>query len=202
METKPPGLDWDLCQAHLPKVPWDPKRYFNHYVYWDYSTNAQVGGLFVHMIDVVNWYLNLHAPRACVAMGGIYLTHEGRDTADNFNAIVEYPGPINVTFEANVTDLIRKDAEDIVFMGDGGRLSIFRWGYRFFPADYDKSGGAVTAERTPDLHVANWLDCVRSRKKANVDEVEGHYAAMACHIANIAYKEGRRVDWQKEWDVT
>jgi len=201
MEAKPPGLDWDLCQGHLPKLPWDPKRYFNHYVYWDYSTNAQVGGLFVHLVDVVHWYLNLHAPLACVAIGGIYLTQEGRDTADNFNAVVEYPGKINVTFEANVTDMIRKENADIVFMGEGGRLHIFRYGYRFLPADYDAKGGEVTAGPTPDLHVANWLECVRSRKKPNVDEVEGHYAAMACHIANIAYKENRRVAWEKKWDL-
>src|SRR5574340_63991 len=54
MEKKPEGMDWETCQGRLPKVPWDAKRYFNHYVYWDYSTNAQMGGLFVHMIDVVH----------------------------------------------------------------------------------------------------------------------------------------------------
>lgn len=201
MEKKPPGLDWELCQGNLPKVPWDPKRYFNHYVYWDYSTNAQVGGLFVHLVDVVHWYLDLHAPMACVAIGGIYLTEEGRDTADNFNAIVQYPGKINVTFEANVTDLIRKDAADIVFMGDGGRLNIFRYGYSFLPAGRDEEEEAITAGPTPDLHVSNWLDCVRSRNRPNVDEVEGHYSAMACHMANIAYKQNRRVTWEPEWDV-
>ena len=201
METKPAGLDWEACQGDLPKVPWHPKRYFNHYVYWDYSTNAQVGGLFVHLVDVVHWYLKLHAPLACVAIGGIYLTPEDRDTADNFNAIVEYPGKINVTFEANVTDMLRNEAADIVFMGEGGRLNIFRYGYQFLPADFDKTGQAIRSGATPDLHVANWLDCVRSRRKANCDEVEGHYSAMSCHMANIAYKENRRVTWQKEWDV-
>jgi predicted dehydrogenase len=201
MEKKPKGLDWELCQGDLPKVPWNPKRYFNHYVYWDYSTNAQVGGLFVHMVDVVHWYLNLHAPLACVAIGGIYLTDEGRDTADNFNAILQYPGKINVTFEANVTDMIRKSAADIVFMGEKGRLNIFRYGYRFLPTDADEEDGEITAGTTPDLHVSNWLDCIRGRIKANVDEVEGHYSAMACHVANIAYKEDRRVTWMKEWDV-
>ncbi|MBL8292520.1 MAG: Gfo/Idh/MocA family oxidoreductase, partial [Bryobacterales bacterium] len=44
MAQQPPGMDWNVCQARLPKVPWDAKRYFNHYVYWDYSTNAQMGG--------------------------------------------------------------------------------------------------------------------------------------------------------------
>ncbi len=58
------------------------------------------------MVDGVHWYLNLHAPLAGVAIGGIYLEPEDRDTADNFNAILEYPGKLNVTFEANVTDMI------------------------------------------------------------------------------------------------
>ncbi|MCW5978334.1 MAG: Gfo/Idh/MocA family oxidoreductase [Bryobacteraceae bacterium] len=199
--SKPEGMDWELCQAHLPKVRWNAKRYFNHYVYWDYSTNAQMGGLFVHMVDVVHWYLNVDRPLSATCMGGIYLGKEDRDTADNINAILEYPGHLLVTFEANVTDLIRQNSEDIVFMGTGGRLSIFRWGYKFLPAKENEAAGEQSAGPSPELHVANWLDCVRSRQKPNVDEVAGHYSSMACHICNISYKEHRQVKWQKEWDL-
>lgn len=199
METKPEGMDWITCQGKLPKVAWDPKRYFNHYVYWDYSTNAQMGGLFVHMIDVVHWLLKTEKPLAAMCMGGIYLGYEGRDTADNINTIVEYPGGLLVTFEANVNDLLAKENADIVFMGSGGRLHIFRYGYRFLPAD--RNAPPIVSGTTPELHVANWLDSVRSRKHAACDEQAGHYSAMACHISNISYKEKRRVEWQKEWDV-
>ena len=202
MRTKPQGLDWDVCQGMLAKLAWDPKRYFNHYVYWDYSTNAQMGGLFVHLVDVVHWYMKVYRPIAAMCMGGIYLGQEGRDTADNINSIVEYPGNLLVTFEANVTDMIRKEQVDIAFMGTGGRLNIFRHGCRFLPAGYDEEkGGEITAGTTPDLHVANWLDCIRSRKTPNVDAVAGHYAAMACHMCNISYREKRKVHWKKEWDV-
>jgi predicted dehydrogenase len=199
-ERKPEGMDWEICQGDLPKVPWNPKRYFNHYVYWDYSTNAQMGGLFVHMVDVVHWYLNVDRPLAAACMGGIYLGREDRDTADNINAILEYPGGLLVTFEANVSDMIRRENEDIVFMGTGGRLHIFRWGYRFLPSK-DNGVPEQTSGPSPELHVANWLECVRSRRKPNVDEVAGHYSAMACHIANISYKEHRQVSWRKEWDL-
>lgn len=199
MERKPEGMDWDACQAGLAKLPWDPKRYFNHYVYWDYSTNAQMGGLFVHMVDAVHWCLKVEKPLAASCMGGIYLGHEGRDTADNINSISEYPGGLLVTFEANVTDLIAKESMDIVFMGTGGRLHIFRWGYRFLPAE--KGAPEIASGPTPELHVANWLDSIRSRKPAACDEAAGHYSAMACHICNISYKEKRRVTWQKEWDL-
>ncbi len=198
-ETEPAGMDWDVCQGDLPKVPWNPKRYFNHYVYWDYSTNAQMGGLFVHMVDVVHWYLKVDRPLTATCMGGIYLGREDRDTADNINAILEYPGDLLVTFEANVTDLIRKDSEDIVFMGTGGRLHIFRWGYRFLPAE--KGAPEISSGPSPELHVANWLDCIRTRRQPYCDQAAGHYSAMACHICNISYKEHRQVTWKEEWNL-
>jgi predicted dehydrogenase len=200
MEKQPPGLDWDACQANTKKVPWNPKRYFNHYVYWDYSTNAQMGGLFVHLIDVVHWYLKVNKPLSADCFGGIYLEPEDRDTADNITAALEYPGKLVVTFEATVTDMIPREIVDIMFVGTGGRLSIFRNGYKFLPAG-QKGAGEVTAKATPDLHVHNWLESIRTRKKALCDEEAGHYSAMACHICNIAYREKRRVAWKKEWDV-
>ncbi|MBI4889116.1 MAG: Gfo/Idh/MocA family oxidoreductase [Acidobacteria bacterium] len=200
MERKPAGLDWDACQGSLPKLPWDPKRYFNHYVYWDYSTNAQMGGLFVHMIDIVHWYCKVQQPLAADCFGGIYLGGEGRDTADHINAIVHYPNNLLVTFEANVADGIRRENQDMVFMGTAGRLHIFRYGYRFLSSE-DDGKTEITAGTTPDLHVANWLDCIRTRKKAACDEEAGHYSAMACHVCNIAYREQRRVQWNKEWTI-
>lgn len=200
MEAKPEGMDWNACQGKLAKVPWHPKRYFNHYVYWDYSTNAQMGGLFVHMVDVVHWYLKVNKPLAADCFGGIYLGTEDRDTADNINAILEYPNKLLVTFEANVTDMIPSENADIIFMGTGGRLSIFRYGYKFLPVE-EKGKGAITSGPTPELHVANWLECMRTRSKPLCDEEAGHYSAMACHISNIAYKQHRRIEWKKEWDV-
>ncbi len=200
METKPAGLDWDACLGWLPKIPWDPKRYFNRFSYWDFSTGGQTGGLFVHMVDVVHWYLNLTRARAAVALGGIYRYNDGRDTPDNINGIVEYPQNLTVTFEANITDMIGNDSANIIFMGSGGRLTIFRHGYRFQHADRKQPD--ITAGTSPEsAHMANFLDCVRTRKQPNADAVTGHYSALACHIMNIAYKQGGRAVWDNNWDV-
>ncbi|MEK7408890.1 MAG: Gfo/Idh/MocA family oxidoreductase [Acidobacteriota bacterium] len=202
MERKPEALDWDACLGWLPKIPWDPRRYFNRFAYWDFSTGGQTGGLFVHMVDVVHWFLNIRRPLAAVALGGIYRYDDGRDSPDNINAVLEYPEKLNVTFEATITDLISKQAADIVFMGSGGRLSIFRRGYEFLPAEQNAQVGEIVSKGSPETeHMANWLECVRTRKRPNCDEVEGHYSALACHILNLAYKEKTRAVWQKEWDV-
>lgn len=204
MERKPAGLDWEACLSWLPKIPWDPKRYFNRFAYWDFSTGGMTGGLFVHMVDVVHWFLGLERPVSAVALGGIYQYNDGRDTPDNINLILDYPKNVNVTFEANITDMASPEVADIVFMGTGGRLSIFRSGYTFLTSGEDKPAREITLKvpygsATP--HLANWLECMRSRKKPNADATDGHYSSMACHIGNIAYKEKSRVEWRKEWDV-
>jgi predicted dehydrogenase len=200
MDSKPEGLDWNTCLGWLPKIAWDPKRYFNRFAYWDFSTGGQTGGLFVHMIDVVHWYLGLTKPLSAVALGGIYKYKDGRDTADNINAVLDYPQEVNVTFEASITDMVAKESADIVFMGPGGRLHIFRSGYRFIPRD--RSAPEIRGTGAPEAaHMKNWLDCVRSRKEPNATVVDGHYGAMACHILNMAYKDKQRVVWKPEWDV-
>ena len=236
MDKKPAGLDWDAVLGWLPKIPWDPKRYFNRFAYWDFSSGGQTGGLFVHMVDVVHWFLGLKNPLSAVAIGGIYEFDDGRDTPDNINLILEYPGRVNVSFEASLStyanrfvtsqqgsrqdvfeqfaDVLR-DPEvrkssmeaDIVFLGTGGRLSIFRHGYEFAPSPKDGrpakvAASAKTADYLSDTwHMENWLDCIRSRRTPNADVVAGHYSSMACHIGNMAYKEGRKMLWNNAWDV-
>ncbi len=89
---------------------------------------------------------------------------------------------------------------DIVFMGEGGRLHIFRYGYRFIkPAIRAEE---ITAKGTPDRHMDNWLDCVRSRKEPNATVEQGHYSALwPATSATSAWLEKRRVNWKTEWNV-
>ncbi len=200
MDEKPAGLDWEAVLGWLPKRSWDPKRYFNRFAYWDFATGGQTGGLFVHLVDVVHWYLNIRKPVSAVALGGIYRYDDGRDTPDVINLVLDYPEKVNVTFEATLLDA--KEEADIIFIGTGGRLYIFRYGYRYIPSEENKAVGEIAAAGTPEPpHMANWLDCIRTRKEPNANVVDGHYSAMACHIGNIAYKEKARVVWRKEWDV-
>ena len=202
MEQKPAGLDWDACLAWLPKIPWDPKRYFNRFAYWDFSTGGQTGGLFVHMVDVVHWFMNLTHPLAAVAGGGIYLYDDGRDTPDNVNFVLEYPEKLNVTFEATITDMIAA----------GARTS----------SSWARAGGspssATATNSSPANRIPNWLKCsVARRERYAHGQLAGLHAqpqatqcrrgeralfgAMACHIGNIAYKQQSRAVWQKEWEV-
>lgn len=200
MEKKPPGLDWDACRGPLPKIPWDARRYFNHFSYIDQCC-GQTGGLFVHMIDVVQWYLGITKPSAVVSLGGLWEFRDGRDAPDNVNLIAQYPEGVNVSFEASVTDRTRAESEDIVFLGSKGRLHIFRWGWRFLPAGNAPASAAETGKPSEDDHMGNWLECIRSRRDPNATVEQGHYGAMACHLGNLAWTEGRVITWRPEWNL-
>jgi predicted dehydrogenase len=45
------------------------------------------------------------------------------------------------------------------------------------------------------VHMAEFFDCVRSRKECSENAEVGHYAASAGHMVNISYRSGKKVSW-------
>ena len=43
------------------------------------------------------------------------------------------------------------------------------------------------------MHVANFLESIRSGARPNADIAEGQKSALLCHLGNIAYRLGRTV---------
>jgi hypothetical protein len=41
--------------------------------------------------------------------------------------------------------------------------------------------------------MANWIDCMRSRKTPNASVDIGYRSAVAAHMANLAYRQKQRV---------
>jgi hypothetical protein len=54
-----------------------------------------------------------------------------------------------------------------------------------------------TREVNPGVndHHANWLDCIRTRKKPSCDEEIGHRTASLGHLTNIAFSTGQSLKW-------
>ncbi|HEV8607173.1 MAG TPA: Gfo/Idh/MocA family oxidoreductase, partial [Tepidisphaeraceae bacterium] len=56
-------------------------------------------------------------------------------------------------------------------------------------------GREVSGDDATGLHVKNFIECVRARKKPNADVEIGHRASIVGHLGNIAYKTGRKIQW-------
>jgi hypothetical protein len=92
--------------------------------------------------------------------------------------------------------------------GTKGMMSLTRGGFTVRPETASKPG---TKEKLPlmealqvkggnleEMHVRNFLDCVKSRNRPNADIEEGHLSAVMCHLGNISTRLGRSLTWDAE----
>jgi predicted dehydrogenase len=49
-----------------------------------------------------------------------------------------------------------------------------------------------------DLHVRNFLDCIKTRQRPISDVEDGHRTAVACHLANISLRTGHKLRWDAD----
>jgi hypothetical protein len=111
--------------------------------------------------------------------------------------LLEYPNDWLATFEATLAPGIT--GAGIEMCGTEGKLYIDRSRYVYTPKGRNAVPVEVKAEREQTIeHVANFLDCVKSRKRPNGDVYIGHRSAQASHLGNIAYVQKRRLKFDAD----
>jgi predicted dehydrogenase len=210
-ENPPATVDYDMWLGPAPKRPFNKNRFhFNFRWYYDYS-----GGLTTdwgaHMIDVANWGMGVKAPKSAASVGGKFgFPDDAEETPDTQQSIWEYDGYSMIWEHATAIGQgpYMRD-HGVAFHGNNGVLVVDRGGWEVYPetevkkrkkayrmaGEPRRSGGG---EDMHFLHVKNFLDCVESRTRPNSDVEIGHNSMIACHLANIAYRVGRRVSWDVE----
>ena len=99
------------------------------------------------------------------------------------------------------------------FYGTNGTLFSDRIGYEIYPEakavarsdgsqrlnspveGYRMESKRVSGKDSTDLHVKNFIDCVRSRERPAADVEIGHRATNVAHLGNIAYKTRKKLIW-------
>ena len=194
-DTPLPGkLDWDRFLGPAPKHELQPMRFRSWRLFWDYS-GGNMTDQGTHLMDVVQWFTNSPKASSALAYGQIAKS-TGSQVPDVFCAIFEYP-KFMATWTLNYANSYDNDWS-IQFQGDEGTLIISNEGYRVW-----KEPWRDVANRTPVLsmaapvpietHIQNFLDCVKSRQEPNAPVEVGASAVSAPHLANLAFKQDRRV---------
>ncbi|MCZ2073441.1 MAG: Gfo/Idh/MocA family oxidoreductase [Bryobacteraceae bacterium] len=218
----PNDLDYDLWLGPAPHRPYSPHRALYHFRwFWDYS-GGQMTNLGAHQVDILQWVLELNGPTAVSSAGGRFALEDDGETPDTQDAIFEYPGLTAVWSHREAS--AGNGVPALEFCGTKGSMIVLRSGFEVFadvkrnpedaipvfqgtPAGGPKRGTPANAYWTTpmkkpgssaqqlDLHVRNFLDCVKSRQKPIADVEEGHRTATTCHLANISLRTGRKIRW-------
>jgi len=130
----------------------------------------------------------------------VYDKPEKRDRGDALTSktFIHYRFADGVVLKLDGTD--KRLGGGATFIGEKGRITIFRGGYECEPKGLDQDplpAGAIRLYES-DNHVQNFFDCVRSRKDPIMDVEKGHRVATFCHLGNIARWLGRPVKWDPE----
>lgn len=210
----PEGVDWEMYLGPAPMVPFNRQRFQGTYRrFFDYA-GGYITDFGCHRLDSVHQVMHDDTPLSAHGVGGLYVPVGQGDTPDVLQVTYEYknwvlnyegiqlnsfgtgpriPGG-RVPYNA-AGPLARPHGE--AFYGTKGTIFSDRVGYEVFPA----GGGepkSVQGRDCTDLHAANFIECVRSRKKPLADVEIGHKSSIICHLGNISYRVGGR---KLRWDA-
>ena len=193
-------LDWEQWQGPAARREFQPDRFRNWRLYSDYA-----GGILAdqgaHVFDGIHMLLGATFPSAVNASAN--KPHKaGVDQPESAIAIAEYPEDFVGIFTVNYAAMKYKSRNDQLNQlgGDAGRMDIGREDLKVFlqgaeeqpvlEKKSEKGFGWAT-----DLHVQNFLECVRTRKTPTAPMKLAFQAALVVQMANLSLKQGRRLRW-------
>lgn len=222
-DASPRTIDWARFHGQAPVVPFDAARFRRWRCWWEYSGGVATD-LWVHLLTSLHEMMNVRAPKSVSAQGGIYRWKDGRAVPDVMSAVYEYEGfLLNISTNlANSKGL----SNSIVIMGSEGTLTfdargnvavvfepvppVDTYGLNGWPKamkeQYLASVAAPAAVSTqPDRefriepgleHHEYFIQSLREGLPSKESAVEGHCAAGAAHLANLSFRQGRRMTWE------
>jgi predicted dehydrogenase len=203
----PPGLNWDFWLGQAPMVDYVPQRCHTNFRFWLEYSGGTMTDWGAHHNDIARWAIGLEGPT----------TIEAKILAEpipgGYTTISEYE--VTFTWANGVKQVVKTTKDDTIFGGvakkDGQRNGVkfegtdgWLWVNRGnLNASHDDlittplPGNATRLEVSGD-HMGNFFDCVRSRKDPICHVEVGHRSASICHLAAIAMRLRRKLQWDPE----
>lgn len=204
----PPDLDWGMWLGPRAMRPYQPNITPYKFRWWkDYS--SQIGNWGVHYFDLMRWLTGEEAPAVVTAHGGRYVVDDDRTIPDTMQVTFEFASGWLMVFgqyEASGNNAFPKHGM-IELRGTKGAMYVTDRGYEIVPAtggqfqdpqprippvEYKVPGNN---QNHTELHMRNFLDCIKSRQRPTCDVEEGHKSTVFAHLANIAMDMRTRIEW-------
>lgn len=205
----PEGVDYDFWLGPSPKRPFNIRRFHGNWRWFFDLGTGDLGNDGVHRLDFARWALStaveaqggqpLGMPAKITATGGKWYFDDMQEWPDTLQVTYEFggqPGRI-LTYEMRVWSPYRMygEEEGAVVYGDKGYIVIGNTRWRAYDPQ-DKVIAEGSGSNDGKVHIENFLECVKSRKKPNADlETVGHPSSILCHAANVAWRTGRTLQF-------
>ncbi|MHB8898877.1 MAG: Gfo/Idh/MocA family protein [Thermoguttaceae bacterium] len=179
-EAVPEGMDWNRFCDQAPLLGYNPDLHRNWRRY-DPFTGGTICDRGAHALDMVHLAMGWDA----IAPKKLGPTVDGNNYWER-GVRIYYPDGTEVRVE-------NKDGPEFggIFIGEKEKIEINRGRFACNPKGLLKEFGGADTEN----HVANWLDCIQSRKEPNAPVEVGHLVTSVSHLINICRITGRAINW-------
>lgn len=201
----PEGLDWDMWCGPAELVPYHEDIFKSRanpgWLSFRLFSGGEMTGWGSHGFDQVQWALGMDetGPVEWWTEGPPFHppTYTASESADRGNRLCSRPTVFCRYPNGVVMELGNGPAGGAIFIGERGKLTIDRGKIVSDPPELAKE---PLTEKDVRLyvshgHLQNWLECIQSRGQCICHEEVGHRSASVCHLANIARRLGRKLQW-------
>ena len=206
-DIKESEVDWKRFLGSAKDQPFDAYRLVGNWRwFWDFGGGI-LTDLMVHWLDSVNYLLDLPMPSSAVTAGDNIGAAGVWETPDTIQTILHYPDrKLQIHFEGTFVNQYTK--AHLVLMGTQATMYLDRGHCEIWPEPRSRTQpakfGEGKSERGADfdsnvdgetMHLTDWIDAVRARKKPIAPAEAGALAAGGAHLGNLAYLKSKRVEW-------
>src|SRR5665213_1056491 len=215
-----PNVDFNVWLGQAPQRPYNevlcrkglPNRYPFNPGWRDYReySGGYVTDWGAHHFDITQWALDMDGsgpneilpPEKPDDEYGATAIYHKTHVADNVvvkHVSEVYKGSKTVVGRDGKTAKrqIVTETNGILFIGEKGRIFVNR-GYKVSDPvsifEQPLEAGDKRLFKSPG-HRENWLDCIRTRQKPIADVAVGAGSVTVCHLINLAYWHGRKLNW-------
>ena len=179
----------------------DPFRFINWRLFWEFSGGNCAENM-VHQIAWVMGALDLPLPSSAYMSGGVFSEKDGREVPDTIAVTLDFPKDIVVTWQSTFSNR-HYELGDRILGSDGTLEHHFDAPLQYWPEKTNRPGGTSTHGSGHEQdHMGNWIDCVRSRATPNAPPDIGYRSAIAVHMANLSYKNKKRITLEEAKAIT
>jgi predicted dehydrogenase len=201
-DCTPQNVNWTAFLNGRPDREFDAFKFINWRLYWEFS-GGNVTENMIHQIAWIMSALDLPEPSAACMSGGVFSEKDGRQVPDTIAVTLEYPADVVVTWQSTFSNSRYGLGERL--LGSDGTIEHIAGAtdmvtgkseetIRYYPEKVNRPQGEALTGHTPDQdHMANWINCIRTRKTPNAPVEIGYRSAIAAHMANLAYRKKERL---------
>jgi predicted dehydrogenase len=187
-EPVPPEFDYDMWLGPAPWAPYHHQRcHYSFRFIMDYS-GGQLTNNGAHWADIGQWAFGADGSGPVEVEGTCDWPESGLFTVPrNIDVTATYASGAKANF--------KDSGGSPRFYGTEGWIDLD--GKSDPPGLFDSVIGpdAIRLYRSEGNHMANFLQCVRTRREPAAPVEVGHRSATVCHLGVIAMRLGRKVRW-------